>query len=161
MLKKYNLLFLTLFKIGKIKYAPGTIASFFTCLFFFILQNYFNMVELFIFTAIIFFYSMFAINNSFETFDSEDPQEIVIDEFVGQMLPLLAIPIYETLNPAPKLLYCLAAFVIFRFFDIIKPFPINYIDNNTKGSLGVMLDDIVAGIFTIIVLIIIFLFLGG
>ena len=80
---------------------------------------------------------------------------------VGQILPLLAIPIYETLYIAPKEYYYIAAFILFRLFDIWKPFPINYIDKNIEGSIGVMLDDILAGIYTIVVLTIIFFFIGG
>ncbi len=161
MLNKFNLLFLTMFNIGKFKFAPGTVASFATCVFFFFMQDYFNFIILFFFTVLVFFYSLAAINMYYENFKSDDPQEIVVDEFVGQMLPLLAIPIYETLNPAPKILYCGAAFFMFRFFDILKPYPISYIDNNTSGAFGVMLDDIVAGIFATIILIVVFLILGG
>ena len=117
-MKKFNLLFLTLFKIGKIKYAPGSFASFITCIFFITLINYFGFIFLFFFTSIIFFYSIVAINNFYTTFDSKDPQEIVIDEFVGQMLPLLAIPIYETLYLAPQEYYLIASFLVFRLFDI-------------------------------------------
>jgi len=102
-----------------------------------------------------------AINNSYESFNSEDPQEIVVDEFVGQMLPLIAIPVYETLFPAPVLYYCISSFLLFRFFDILKPFPISYIDTNVKGATGIMLDDVVAGFFSIIVLSIFFFFIGG
>jgi len=161
MIKKFNILFITLFKIGNLKYAPGTIASFITCVFFFILNNYFSITTIFFITVLCFLYSLIAINNSYETFDSKDPQEIVIDEFIGQLLPLIAIPIYETLYPVPSLYYYITAFGVFRFFDIIKPFPINYIDKNTKGAMGVLLDDIVAGLFSIFTLSIIFFFLGG
>jgi phosphatidylglycerophosphatase A len=161
MLNKFNLLFLTMFNIGKFKFAPGTVASLATCVFFFFMQDYFNFIILFFFTILVFFYSLVAINMYYKNFKSDDPQEIVVDEFVGQMLPLLAIPIYETLNPAPKILYCGAAFFMFRFFDILKPYPISYIDNNTSGAFGVMLDDIVAGIFATIILIVVFLILGG
>ena len=161
MMNKFNLLFITFFKIGKIKLAPGTIASFITCLLFFLFANLSNIVILFFITLLIALYSLVAINNSFDSFDSEDPQEIVIDEVVGQMLPLLAIPIYETLYIAPKEYYCIAAFILFRLFDIWKPFPINYVDKNTEGSLGIMLDDILAGIYSIVTLIIIFFFIGA
>ena len=147
--------------IGKIKYAPGTVASFITCLAFLLLINIFNLSVILLFTLIIFCYSLVAINNSFESFDTEDPQEIVIDEVVGQMLPLLAIPIYETLYPLPKIYYCVAAFLAFRLFDIWKPYPISYVDNNVKGALGIMLDDILASSYSIIALTIIFFFLGG
>ena len=161
MIKKFNLLFITFFKIGEIKYAPGTIASLIACLLFLLLLNFLNIVILFFLTLLIASYSFIAINYSFDSFDSNDPREIVIDEVVGQMLPLLAIPIYETLYIAPKEYYCIMAFVLFRLFDIWKPFPINYIDKNTEGSLGVMLDDILAGIYTIVILIIIFFFIGA
>ena len=161
MIKKFNLLFLTFFMIGKIKYAPGTLASLLTCLLFLVLINLFNFQVLFLITLIIFFYSFIAINNSFDEFKSEDPQEIVIDEVVGQMLPLLAIPIYETLYPLPKIYYFISAFLLFRIFDIWKPFPVSYVDNNIKGSLGIMLDDIVASIYSIIIICLIFYFLGG
>ena len=161
MMNKFNLLFITFFKIGKIKFAPGTVASFITCLLFLLFVNLFNIVILLFCTLLIALYSFIAINNSFDSFDSNDPQEIVIDEVVGQMLPLLSIPIYETLYIAPKEYYCIAAFILFRLFDIWKPFPINYIDINTEGALGIMLDDMLAGFYTIFILIIIFFFIGG
>ena len=147
--------------IGKIKYAPGTAASLMTCVAFLLLINIFNISVLLLITLIIFCYSFVAITSSFESFDSEDPQEIVIDEVVGQMLPLLAMPIYETLYPLPKIYYCVGAFLAFRLFDIWKPYPVSYVDNNVKGALGIMLDDIFASIYSIIVLTIIFFFLGG
>ena len=147
--------------IGKIKYAPGTIASLITCLLFLFVINIFNITTIFLITLIIFFYSFVAINNSFDVFDSDDPQEIVIDEVIGQMLPLLAIPIYETLYPLPTIYYCAAAFLSFRLFDVWKPYPISYVDNNIKGSLGIMLDDILASVYSIAILSVIFFFLGG
>ena len=161
MIKKFNLLFITFFLVGKIKYAPGTIASLITCILFLLIVNIFNFTIIFLITLIIFLYSFVAINNSFNEFNSDDPQEIVIDEVVGQMLPLLAIPIYETLYPLPITYYCISSFILFRLFDIWKPYPINYIDNNVKGSLGIMLDDIFSSFFTIIILSLIFFFLGG
>ena len=161
MIKKLNILFLTFFMIGKIKYAPGTIASFFTCILFFVLIKIFNFNLIFFLTLFIFLYSFVAINNSFDEFDSEDPQEIVIDEVVGQMLVLLAIPIYETLYPLNIIYYCVGSFCLFRLFDIWKPYPISYVDNNMSGSLGIMLDDIIAGFYSILTLSLVFFFLGG
>ena len=147
--------------VGKIKYAPGTIASLITCLLFLLLINVFNISFVLLLTLMIFCYSLVAINNSFDNYDSDDPQENVIDEVVGQMIPLLALPVYETLYPLPKIYYCIAAFLLFRFFDIVKPFPVNYVDNNVKGSLGIMLDDIIASVYSIIILTIIFFFMGA
>jgi len=161
MIKKLNLFFLTFCMIGKIKYAPGTLASLATCLLFLTLINIIKITLFFLITLIIFFYSFVAINNSFDVFDSEDPQEIVIDEVVGQMLPLLAIPIYETLYPLPTIYYCVSAFVFFRLFDIWKPCPINYVDNKVKGASGILFDDIFAGLYSIIIISLLLFFLGG
>ena len=161
MIKKFNLHFLTFFNIGKIKYAPGTFASLTTCILFLLLLNIFTYTLIFLLMLIIFFYSFVSINNSFEEFKSEDPQELVIDEVVGQMLVLIAIPIYETLYPLPSIYYCIFGFLLFRLFDIWKPFPVSYFDNNIKGALGIMLDDIAASFYAIIILILILFFLGG
>ena len=161
MIKKFNLFFLTFFMIGKIKFAPGTLASFVTCFLFLVLINIIDIASLFLITLIIFFYSFFAINNSFDEFKSEDPQEIVIDEVVGQMLPLLGIPVYETLYQMPMIYYCIFSFILFRLFDIWKPFPVRYVDNNIKGALGIMLDDVVASLYAFITLILILFFFGG
>ena len=160
-MKKINLFFLTFFMIGKIKYAPGTIASLLSCIIFLLLINIFNITFIFFFIFIIFCYSFIAINNSFDEFNSDDPQEIVIDEVVGQMLTLLPLPIYETLFPVHEFYYCIFAFLLFRIFDIWKPYPVSYVDKNVKGALGIMLDDIVASIYSIIVLTLTLFFLGG
>ena len=156
MINKFNIFFLTFFYIGRIKYAPGTFASLLTCIIFIVLNNFFNNITIFIFTLIIFLYSFISINYSFTEFNEEDPQEIVIDEVIGQMLPLLAIPVYKTLFPMSIMYYCIASFIFFRIFDIWKPFPVNYVDNNIKGSLGIILDDIIAGLYSIIILCILF-----
>ena len=90
-------------------------------------------------------------------------ESIVIDEVVGQMLTLLALPIYETLYPLPTTYYCVLAFLSFRLFDILKPFPISYVDKNIHGSLGIMLDDIVAGVLACVslhLLILVFNYIG-
>ncbi len=161
MLKKFNLLFITFFNIGKIKFASGTFASLATCILFLIIFKFVSIKYLLFFTVVIFSYSLIAINKSYGIFKSDDPHEIVIDEVVGQMLVLIAIPIYETLYPTHIYYYCIISFFLFRLFDIWKPFPINYIDNNVKGALGIMLDDIFASFYAIALLSLILFFLGG
>ena len=146
---------------GKIKYAPGTLASFFACVLFFILNHYFSFFIIFITILIFFSYSFISINNSFEVFNDDDPSEIVIDEVVGQMVVLLFIPIYETLFFVNNLYYYLLSFIFFRLFDIWKPYPINYVDNNVKGAIGIMMDDIIAAIYSIFSLTLLFFFVGG
>ncbi len=161
MIKNFNLLFITFFNVGKIKFASGTFASFFTCILFLILINFIEIEIIFLLTAITFCYSLIAINKTYDQFTSDDPHEIVIDEVVGQMLTLLAIPIYETLHPTNNIFYCISCFFLFRLFDIWKPFPVSYIDRNLKGPLGIMLDDVLAGIYAISSFVIILFFLGG
>ena len=70
------------------------------------------------------------------------------------MLPLLALPIYETLYPLPTIYYCASSFILFRLFDIWKPYPVGYVDDNVKGALGIMLDDIFAAIYAIFLLLV-------
>ena len=147
--------------IGKIKYAPGTFASLISCFLFLFLINIFNIGFVLLIMIVIFLYSFIAMNNSFDEFESDDPKEIVIDEVLGQMLVLLAIPIYEILYPLDGLYYYILSFLLFRLFDIWKPFPVSYADNKIKGSLGIMLDDILAALYSIIIMIVIFFFLGG
>lgn len=73
-------------------------------------------------------------------FGGGDPSEIVADEIAGYLFAMIAIP---TTWP-----WLLAGFFVFRGFDIVKPFPISWIDREMKGAWGVMLDDVLAGIFT-------------
>ena len=76
---------------------------------------------------------------------ASDPKEVVIDEVAAQMLPLAVAPF--------ELLPWLAAFVAFRFFDVWKPFPCGYLDRTLHGGLGVMADDVAAGVYAIIVIV--------
>lgn len=104
--------------------------------------------------------------------NKDDPSEVVIDELVGQMLVIICSPlsvgiIYQTM--LAKLLptifldiitLLILPFILFRLFDITKPWPINYIDQKVKGGFGIMLDDVLAAIFAIVVYyVIIFLIL--
>ncbi|MGQ0676852.1 MAG: phosphatidylglycerophosphatase A family protein [Rhodospirillales bacterium] len=75
---------------------------------------------------------------------AHDPQEVVIDEVAGQMIALSMLP--------PDLLTYAAGFVMFRLFDILKPFPVGWIDRNIGGAGGIMLDDVAAGIYALVVM---------
>lgn len=76
----------------------------------------------------------------------KDPDEVVIDEVAGQCLTLVVVP----LAPLPYL----AGFLLFRFFDVAKPFPIRWLERNLPGGWGIMLDDIGAAIYAMIVYVI-------
>ena len=153
MIDKIGLALLTMFGIGHIKYASGTVASFVTCLIYYSLISIkINFIYLLIIFLILLIYSIILIDKLSHHFKEKDPKEIVIDEFFGQSIPLILMSEYiiSSKNPLPIFL----AFFLFRFFDILKPFPINIIDKKMKNGLGGVLDDIIAGIYTSITILI-------
>jgi phosphatidylglycerophosphatase A len=161
MIKKINILILTMFSIGRSKYAPGTVASFTTSLIFIFFYNFkINVIFLILGVSLLFVCSVYSIDQFKKSFDEVDSKEIVIDEFVGQSIPILMI--YSLLpknNTAIFIVCVLISFVTFRLFDITKPYPINKIDKKMKNGFGVMLDDVVAGIYSSIILLIIIWFI--
>jgi phosphatidylglycerophosphatase A len=74
-----------------------------------------------------------------------DASEIVIDETAGLAVSFLSLIYYTPSTNVDLMIYAFILFVLFRFFDALKPFPINWLDNNLKGAWGVMIDDIAAG----------------
>ena len=159
MIKRINLLFVTFFGTGYIKIASGTFASLFTSIILFylfrssFLMSHFQTLSLV--TVLIFIYSLYAIKTLKNEFDEIDASEIVIDEVVGQMIPILMIEYIafsqSSMFGADLYLYVIS-FFLFRFFDIFKPFPIGYFDKNYKNSFGIMFDDVLAGIYTSILI---------
>ena len=168
MIKKFGLSILTLFGVGYFKYAPGTAASFITCIIYYILwiaefSLHNHKIYLVCFLIIILIYSISIIDKLSQFFKKKDPKEIVIDEFVGQCIPLVAFLFRpESLSHLGGqtnnyiLIYILLSFILFRFFDILKPYPINIVDKKMRNGVGVMLDDIMAGIYSTIVIYIIY-----
>ena len=156
MIRIIGKLILTMFNIGKLGKFPGTIASAITSLLY-IIFFYFNIHYLILFIVFIFFFfvSIHLINLLKDEFEDIDSKEIVIDEYLGQSIPILFF-YFILLKASASIdffsIIVLISFIGFRFFDILKPYPINYIDNNFKNGFGVVFDDIIAGIFTTIVL---------
>ena len=161
MIEKLNILILTMLGLGNSKYAPGTVASFATCLIYICFYNFkVNIIFLISGLVFIFIYSVYCIDSLKNSFSKTDAKEIVVDEFIGQSIPVLTVYSFlENNNMSIFILYTLISFVLFRLFDIWKPYPINKIDQNIKNGLGVILDDVVAGIYSIIIFIILTLFL--
>ncbi len=157
MSNKINFLFVTLFGIGKIKKIPGSIASLVTILFLFFLFHIINIEPniALISLIIVFFISLYAVNIYIKNIDDKDPKEIVIDEFVGQSIPICLYEIaHETTNEINETLtFYFIMFILFRIFDIAKPYPINYYDKNFKNSFGVVMDDVCAGLYVVAVLV--------
>ena len=157
MLNKINFLFVSLFGIGKIKKIPGSLASLATTLFLFFLFHILNVSPNIVLFAIIiiFFISLYAVKIFIKDLTNKDPKEVVIDEFIGQSIPVC---LYEVAHDIPKdsddaLKFYLIMFVLFRFFDIAKPFPLSYFDKNFKNSFGVIMDDVCAGLYVVLVLV--------
>ena len=157
MIKTFNLLFVTMFGLGKIKFIPGTIGSLATVLIlyvcFHILHIDSNIILLGI--LIIFIYSFVAVANHTKNIENKDPGEIVIDEFIGQSIPIY---LYEISHGTSKqndetIIFYGVCFILFRYFDIIKPFPVSYFDKKHKNSFGVIMDDVCAGFYVVLSLI--------
>jgi phosphatidylglycerophosphatase A len=162
MIKQINISILTMLGIGHSKYAPGTVASFVTCLVYIWAYNsQVNIYFLILCVILIFIFSVYSIDVFKSSFTEIDSREIVIDEFIGQSIPILTIYSFiEKNNLIHFIFYTIISFVLFRLFDILKPYPINKIDQEMKNGFGVILDDIIAGIYTVIVLITITLFIN-
>ena len=157
MINKINYLFVTLCGIGKVSKIPGSIASLVTTIFLFFLFHIVSIPPnlILIFLIIIFFVSLYAVNIFIKYLDNKDPKEIVIDEFIGQSIPIC---LYEIAHEGAKetgqvLTFYFIMFILFRIFDIAKPYPVSYYDKNFKNSFGVIMDDVCAGLYVVAVLV--------
>ena len=154
---KINFYFVTLFGIGKLKKIPGSYASLATTIFLFILFHILNFSPniVLIGVIIVFLISLYAVNIFIKDLDNKDPKEVVIDEFIGQSIPIC---LYEIAHEGTKetsqvLTFYFIMFILFRIFDIVKPYPVSYYDKNFKNSFGVIMDDVVAGLYVVAVLV--------
>jgi len=156
-MNKIIFLFVTLFGIGKLKKIPGSYASLATTIFLFFIFHILNFSAniVLIGIIIIFLISLYAVNVFIKNLDDKDPKEIVIDEFIGQSIPIC---LYEIAHEGAKetnevLTFYFIMFILFRIFDIAKPYPVSYYDINFKNSFGVIMDDVCAGLYVVAVLV--------
>ena len=157
MIKTLNTLFVTMFGLGKIPKIPGTFGSLVTIIILFIFFHLFNLSSnlILIGLIVIFIFSFFAVTSHIRDNENKDPKEVIIDEFIGQSIPIY---LYEVSHGTEKstseaiIFYCIC-FVLFRFFDIAKPFPVSFFDKNFKNSFGVIMDDVCAGFYVVLTLI--------
>ena len=131
------------FYSGYLPKAPGTWGSLVGLVLFFLLHSL-NLEMYLGVVAGIFIIGTFAAGEAEKIMDRQDPGLVVIDEIVGILITMIAIPA----TPLNMVL----GFVLFRIFDIWKPFPVNFFDQRFHGGLGIMLDDIMAGIYSLIIL---------
>jgi len=123
----------------------GTLASFVTVAIYFLFFFNFNIFFFFIFIFLLGVYSFYYLDQTINKyFVTKDPKEIVIDEFLGQSIPLLLC--------GKEIFLILLSFLIFRAFDILKPWPCNYFDQKHKNAFGVILDDVIAGFYTFLII---------
>ena len=157
MIKTINTLFVTMFGLGKLPKIPGTFGSLATI---FILYIFFHKLNLssnliLVILITIFIYSFLAIASHIKDNQNKDPKEVIIDEFIGQSIPIY---LYEISHGTVKsdneaIIFYILCFVLFRFFDIVKPFPVSFFDRNFKNSFGVIMDDVCAGFYVVLSLI--------
>ena len=157
MIKIFNLLFVTMFGLGKIKYIPGTIGSLATVFLLYFLFHIFeiNSNLILLGLVVIFIYSFLAITSHTKDKKNKDPGEIVIDEFIGQSIPIYLYEISHGTDKDPNeaVIFYAVCFVLFRYFDIMKPFPVSHFDKKHKNSFGVIMDDVCAGLYVVLSLI--------
>lgn len=131
----------TAFGVGFFPFAPGTAGSLAALPVGALIAIYLGPVGLIVAAAIVLIAGTWAADIYTRESGDDDPSAIVADEVAGQWLALVAVPV-DPLSYG-------AAFLLFRFFDIAKVWPANYVERRIKGGLGVMLDDIVAGIYAL------------
>ncbi|HEV2186049.1 MAG TPA: phosphatidylglycerophosphatase A [Stellaceae bacterium] len=134
------------FGIGLLPGAPGTWASLAGLPCAWLIHGTGGAPALAVATAAAFLIGWWAAARVTATTRASDPGWVVIDEIAGQWLVLLAAP--------QRLWLYVAAFIAFRVFDIWKPFPVSWCDRNIKGGCGIMLDDVVAALYALILVVI-------
>ena len=156
-MNKINYLFVTVFGIGKLKKIPGSYASLVTTIFLYFIFHILNFSPNYVLIGIIilFLISLYAVNIFIKKLDNKDPKEVVIDEFIGQSIPIC---LYEIAHEGVKdtgqvLTFYFIMFILFRIFDIVKPYPVSYYDKKFKNSFGVIMDDVCAGLYVVAVLV--------
>ena len=154
-MKKINVLISTFFGCGYLTKIPGTVASAVTTFFIYIayeIIGYADLKFLIFLFVFLFFYSFYAVKDSESEFKNQDPRQIVIDEVLGQSMPLILLLYLNQTNQLSLFveIYYILSFILFRFFDILKPFPVSYFDENFKNYFGIIMDDIMAGSYSMI-----------
>jgi len=137
--------------VGKLPKAPGTWGSAAAILPWLLIKD-FDLASYLIVVVAVFIVGFFAAGSAEKIMDSPDAGPIVIDEIVGMFITL-------TLAPAHPLAWFLG-FLLFRLFDITKPFPVSWFDQRIHGGIGIMMDDVVAGIYALASLQLIWLLIG-
>ncbi len=149
MTKKAAFLISTLFYSGYFPKAPGTFGSLVSLPVIFVICYNFGLYGLILTILVSFVIAFFAVKKVLH-YTEHDPSFIVIDEFIGQSVTFLFVA--DKLRDDYNWMLYFIGFVLFRIFDVTKPFPVSYADKKIKNSLGVILDDVFAGIYAALIL---------
>ena len=136
---------------------PGTLTSLVTTVFIYTAYEHLGYTDLkfsIIFFTLLLVYSFYAVKDTESEFKNKDPRQIVIDELLGQAMPLILVLYLSQINELRLTIeiYYVLSFIFFRFFDIFKPFPVSYFDKNFKNYFGIIMDDIMAGLYSMILI---------
>lgn len=131
----------SVFYIGYFPVAPGSMGSFAALFLYFFIKDSPLFMGLSIFICLML--GFLTSGRAEDLFGGKDSSEIIIDEFTGMLISLYLLP--ATMG------YVVSAFLLFRFFDIVKPRPINLLEN-LDGGIGIMADDIMAGVYANLIL---------
>jgi phosphatidylglycerophosphatase A len=150
-MKRFILLLATGFGVGYSPVAPGTLGTLVALpIYYFLSEIPSPLYEI---TLVGFFFlSVWISENAERFFGQKDDQRIVIDEIIGFLITMLWVP-----KTVP---FIIIGFFLFRFFDILKPFPIRRLERKFRGGFGVVLDDVAAGIYANIILHLVYLFIS-
>ena len=148
-MNKLSQIISTLFYIGYFKWMPGTMGSLFSMIIIILLKHFLNNIFFVCIFVLLFFISLKLIEIYSKSINKHDSSEIVIDEFLGIYFIMIFLDYISFSN---ILIDITLAFIFFRIFDILKPFPINFIDKKFNNSFGVIFDDIIAGIYSLVTL---------
>ena len=129
----------TLGGIGMVPIAPGTFGSITAWIIFVYLSHFISMINMLILTILFFILSIWICSEASKDLENKDHKSIVIDELVGMWIALLPVLVIAN-SQYERTVYALAALILFRFFDILKPFPISYFDKNYKNGFGIVID---------------------
>lgn len=152
MMKSLTMAIATGLYVGLIPRAPGTWGSLFALLPWLLIKDLSGPVYLAVLLAV-FVIGFFAAGSAEKILDHADAGPIVIDEILGMFITLAWAP--------PHPLAWLLGFALFRLFDIAKPFPVSWFDQRIHGGIGIMMDDVMAGIYALISLQLIWLVIGA
>ena len=138
---KFSYLFASVFYVGKLPLAPGTWGSVIALLVWYLIISYISSITLIVLILVIFGFGVYTSSSVENSINESDPSFIVVDEWIGQWIALLFLE--------QSVIWGAIAFGLFRLFDIWKPYPIRKLDE-LHGGWGIMLDDVLAGIYALV-----------